>query len=218
MIGTAWWNERLADKQMHQQVRVFDHGGRQMLTRGDLFALGQLAVATDASDEDVLTLLWNVLAWGTGASQRGNAVRLRSLEGNEARGRIDLLREAIGHVASGDSTTAYRTLIRPGGGRIPGLGPAFFTKVLYFASEGTTGRRSLILDARVAGNLARAGWSSLPVGRSGYSYNWYTDTYSSYCELLARWADEASKRQGKHIAPDEIERALFADTAAPRHP
>lgn len=92
---------------------------------------------------------------------------------------------------------------------IPGLGPAFFTKVLYFASETTTGTRCLILDARVAANLYSAGWKTLPHRGGNFSYNWFTTTYVDYCELLARWAEEASQELGTTVWPDEIERTLF---------
>ncbi len=49
----------------------------------------------------------------------------------------------------------------------------------------------------------------MPRVRGQYSYNWYTDTYVSYCQLLDRWAREESERHASTIWPDEIERALF---------
>ena len=126
-----------------------------------------------------------------------------------------LLRDAASFARDGDVEAAYRTLIREGGGQIRGFGPAFFTKFLYFTSEGAGGTQCLILDARVAGRLAEAGWSSLPWSkRSGYSYNWYTATYVSYCDLLARWAQEESGSLGHEVWPDEIERTLFEGDAA----
>ena len=93
---------------------------------------------------------------------------------------------------------------------IPALGPAFFTKFLYFAGKGRGTTPCLILDARVASSLYEAGWTDLPhsARKNGYSfsYNWYTDTYVSYCELLQGWADA----HGSKTRSDEIERALFA--------
>jgi hypothetical protein len=97
---------------------------------------------------------------------------------------------------------------------IPALGPAFFTKFLYFAGVGEGSTPCLILDARVAASLYEAGWTDLPrsARKNGYSfsYNWYTDTYVSYCELLKRWADA----HGPKTRPDEIERALFEGSQA----
>jgi len=73
---------------------------------------------------------------------------------------------------------------------------------LYFASEGAQ-QRCLILDARVARSLFDLGWSIAPTyPTKTFSYNWYTDTYVSYCELLSRWAEVAG-------TADMFERALF---------
>ncbi len=212
-IGPGWWHARVPAA---QAVTLADHGGGLLLTRGDLFEMGRAASRPGATDDDVCTLLWNTLAWGTGKNQRGNTSRIRSLtNAPEGEGRIHILRTAAQAAAAGNPRLAYSTLIRRGGGVIPGLGPAFFTKFLYFASEdapaseSAAGTRCLILDARVASSLAAAGWTSLPHRGSSYSANWYTDTYVSYCDLLARCAREQSQHLGVKVFPDEIERALF---------
>jgi hypothetical protein len=44
------------------------------------------------------------------------------------------------------------------------------------------------------------------------SYNWYTDTYLSYCQLSAHWADATSIETGREIAAEEIERVPFDGT------
>lgn len=210
VIGPDWWNERLAQRHLRQHVALRDHDGVEMLTRGDIFPLGVAARKVDASDDLVLTFVWHVLAWGTGSSQRGNARRIASLTDTAtAETNLGLIRAALALAGEGDPAGAYRTLIRRGGGKIRGLGPAFFTKLLYFASEEVHGHRCLILDARVASSLARAGWSSLPRVRGTYSYNWHTPTYASYCNLLERWSEEASEALGRQVRPDEVERALF---------
>lgn len=123
--------------------------------------------------------------------------------------RVELLRAATIAARQGDTATAYGTLIRRGGGAIPDLGPAFFTKFLYLVGGGRPGHACLILDARVATSLHAAGWSTIPAG----SYNWYTQTYVAYCRLLAGWAHAASAATGQPMAPDEFERALFAGRA-----
>lgn len=172
------------------------------LTRRDLFAMGNEL----ESEQDLSSFVWHVLAWGSGNSVRNNLKRLDSIPAHEP-----LLREALDVARAGDPRTAYSTLVRRGGGVIPSLGPAFFTKLLYFASEGNDDAvgprtRCLILDARVAGSLYRLGWNmaeSYPT--PSFSYNWFTDTYVSYCQLLERWADAA----GEGVTPDMFERALF---------
>lgn len=210
-VGPDWWSHHLRAQQLSQKVRLFPSLFGQRLTRANLFDLGRTATRPDSTDDQVLALLWHVLAWGTGPGQRGNIRRIESFAHSSGRVRnTELLRQAAQLARSGEPAAAYRTLIRRGGGQIPGLGPAFFTKYLYFASESTEGVRALILDARVAGALARAGWSSLPrQAGGGYSYNWYTATYGSYCDLLHAWAAVESEKRDTEIYPDEIERALF---------
>jgi hypothetical protein len=211
VIGPTWWNERLEQEGFEHRVRLFPHDGGERLTRHDLFELAYPIAGPDPGDGDLLTLLWHVLAWGTGVSQRGNLKRIRAfIAESDRRRNVSLLKDAVKFARGADVGSAYRALIRQGGGQIRGLGPAFFTKFLYFASEGADGTRCLILDARVAGSLSGAGWSSLPWSKwSRYSYNWYAPTYLSYCELLQRWAAEESASRGQEVWPDEIERALF---------
>lgn len=209
-VGAEWWQRELAARHLAQSVTTFDHDDKQRLTRSDLFCLGAVAAQPEAKDDDLLTFLWHVLAWGTGSGQRGNRQRVAAFADPEDRQRnVALLRAALHAAAEGDPGTAYSTLIRPGRAAIRGLGPAFFTKALYFASEGTAGTRCLILDARVAGNLYAAGWTSLPHRGTKFTYNWFTFTYVAYCELLQHWAGEATKEVGVRVWPDEIERALF---------
>lgn len=213
-VGPAWWDRELVARQLSPSVKIFDHYGDQRLTRSDLFRLGTAVTDPQAGDDDILTFLWHVLAWGTGGGQRGNRQRIAAFASPEERQRnLALLRTALAAAADGDPRTAYSTLIRPGRAAIRGLGPAFFTKALYFASEGAPGTRCLILDARVAGNLHAAGWTSLPHRGTNFTYNWFTVTYVAYCELLERWAAEATQELGAKVCPDEIERALCQGTS-----
>ena len=209
-LALPWWERELPAHGFAQATVTTNpnRNGSTRLTRGELFAM---APASSGSDEDVATFLFHVLAWGSGTSHRQNRKRTASIaDASEGATRINLLREAAAEVRRGGpeaARLAYSSLIRRGGGVIPGLGPAFFTKFLYFAGAGKPTNPCLILDARVSKSLHGAGWDTLPRHRtkSGWSYsaNWYTDTYVSYCETLSRWAAENNAR------PDEIERALF---------
>lgn len=202
----AWWGTKGVD------VPTGD------LDRKRLFELG-----CDLEDDDaLLRFTFHVLAWGSGSSRRHNAVRVASLKDPGARSRFgegtnrETLRKAFRAAgASADAPTsswprkarirdAYCTLIRPGGGVIAGLGPAFFTKLLYFAGNSES-PSCLILDARVAKSLDRLGWQMSP-RHGSFSYNWYTDTYVSYCELLHQWA---TRDLGREVRADEIEQWLF---------
>lgn len=207
-LGLDWWNGALRESGHEPVEWQFDTtpSAAGKITRRSLFAMGN----SMETDDETLRFLVHVLAWGSGSSRRTNLKRLGSvLDPVAGAARLGLLREAAVAAQAGDASAprrAYSALIRSGGGVIPGLGPAFFTKFLYFAGKGEGEVPCLILDARVAKRLHAAGWQGLPVSRGSYSYNWFTDTYESYCELLQRWASE----QGKAVKPDEIERALFA--------
>lgn len=192
-IGPEWW----AAPARLIEIRFPAGDGR--LTRAVLFERAD--TLNSRSDAELLDFLWHVLAWGSGTSRRMNDVRIASAREPAA---IALLRKAFDSARTGKPREAYATLIRTGGGKIAGLGPAFFTKFLYFAAGATPdGVRPLILDARVARGLDAAGWKLAPGATDRFSYNWYTDTYADYCDLLARWAKETGVRA------DVIERALF---------
>jgi hypothetical protein len=190
-IKPAWWSEEGIQLSFRKT-----NGNSPRLTRSDLFAMGE----NIGSDNDVLLFVWHVLAWGSGGSRRNNRQRIAGCGAH-----VKLLRQAYDAARASDPRAAYGSLIRRGGAVIPQFGPAFFTKFLYFAC-GSASPRCLILDARVARSMYRLGWNMAPTyPTKNFSYNWYTDTYVSYCDLLHVWAE----RGGPGITPDMLERALF---------
>lgn len=228
-LRPTWWadtvsSEGLATEGSFAIALASTVDGVPMLTRQALF---EMAGRLDTSDDSAwLEFLWHVLSWGSGRSRRNNRKRIRSFADPAWRAdRVAFLRLAAQHARDGDARAAYSGLIQRGGGKIPALGPAFFTKFLYFATANVTGeqaspadgRRCLILDARVARNLHAAGWTTLPHRGQNFSANWYTETYVSYCDLLHRWATQQTQALGTVIAPDELERALFAGREARPH-
>jgi hypothetical protein len=203
-VPTDWWNAALAHYRLPGGP-VVGHTGRDgttRISRGQLFAL---ASDTDPSDEhDVLRLLWHVLAWGSGFKIRHNHKRLKGIAEKPAAAAATL--GAAACLARSDPQAAYAQLYRVTGVPIPHLGPAFFTKFLYFTGAGVHAHPCTILDSRVAYSLrTRCGWDSLHIGG-----NWPPRTYRRYCTLLARWAAEESARSGRDVGPDEIERWLFS--------
>jgi hypothetical protein len=91
-------------------------------------------------------------------------------------------------------------LRRSGASRLVDLGPAFFTKVLYFAGwdKAAGDHRPLIPDRCVVLALneqAGLGW------RSGG--NWSSAQYAEYLALADQWADAWG------TAPDVVEKVLF---------
>ncbi len=96
--------------------------------------------------------------------------------------------------------------------RLPSLGPAFFTKVMYCAGyrRGATSVQPLILDQRVVAQLQPEEWPSLQrrrgtrAGGLRPASEWSTGPWLTYCN----WA--WNQATGRKIEPDEVEMRLFA--------
>ncbi len=213
----AWWATALTARSLPGGPVVADTSdegkrrsadGRPAISRAQLFGLAAQATSDD-SGVGALRLLWHTLAWGTGTGERNNNRRLDAVALDPA-GAAKILREA-GQLAATDPEAAFARL-RPGRRNVvSSLGPAFFTKYLYFSGAGEANHRSLILDARVATALnERCGWKTLD--RQG---PWPAVTYARYCKLLADWAREA-KTDNRTLAADELERWLF-EPESPSH-
>ncbi len=83
-----------------------------------------------------------------------------------------------------------------------GLGPAFFTKILYFAGyrRERAGVQPLILDRVVARRLPDAAG---PANR--FAYGWSSSTWHGYL----RWAADQAALPGFANQPDHVELSLF---------
>ena len=195
-IAAAWWNAEIAAADLPGAPVA----GRGVLSRGDLFE--DAAELPGLSDEEFLRFMWRVLAWGSGKKLRLNRRRIRAVA-HDTDPVVKTLRWAC-EAATTDAAQAYEVLHPKGRNAIRYLGPAFSTKLLYFAGAGSVRHPCAILDSRVVTTLkGTCGWDSLGYGR------WPTHTYGRYCSLLARWAAEESERLGRDVGVDEIERWLF---------
>ncbi len=181
-IRREWWQRSITSRGLPGAPP-----SASTLTRADVWE----------QDGDVFALLWRTLAWGSGSHLRQNTARLNSIERDLPRA-TDLLTRAADE-SRRDPARAYAVLRPDRHNLIPGLGPAFFTKFLYFAGGGAPDHPCLILDRVVASALREFGWESLH--RAG---PWPVGTYERYCGLLARWASEHG------CAPDELEVAIFS--------
>ncbi|MBB4904096.1 8-oxoguanine DNA glycosylase OGG fold protein [Actinophytocola algeriensis] len=158
--------------------------GANVVTRETVFAV--------CGNGDVTRGLVAACVWGAGTGAQSVHRRAKVFTHNELNAlgfrlaaALELLRES-GPVAAYD---ALRTRFR-----IAYLGPAFFTKFLYFAGYDTGSEpRPLILDRFVARGLA-AGWP-----RTG----WTGARYGEYLRHAHAWAHESG------AAPDAVELALF---------
>lgn len=206
IVDLTYWNSLLDQFGLHGGPIEALHDGVSTsngtcgIAREDIFQLGPIKDADSA-----LRVLWFALAWGSGKKVRLSHKRLSSIHDNPQC--VDQLVAAASYATSSPQA-AYEVLHRNGKSLIKYLGPAFFTKYLYFAGRGAASHPSLILDSRVASALRhRHGWKTL-----GTRGNWPSDTYARYCDLLQRWAAEESERIGREIAADEIERFLFDES------
>ncbi|WBP93210.1 hypothetical protein O6072_18385 [Mycolicibacterium neoaurum] len=193
-VNRRWWVDELTKYGLADTI-LGDN-----ISRGDIFELAQSALEDPSA---ALTLLWNSLAWGSGDSLRNNRARIASIAADPDFAGT-LLQEAAG-LSRTDPRAAY-DLLRPNSKTaISDLGPAFFTKYLYFAGGGRADHRSCILDRNVAASLNRTcGWATLPIEGA-----WLASAYERYALLLDRWAVE--HRLPRH---DVIERWLFEDGKA----
>ena len=191
-VQRQWWASTLADAGLADTVVGED------ITRGQIFRLA----ARSATDPDAaLTLLWNSLAWGSGNSIRNNKKRIASVAENPSRS-AELLMEAA-RLSRTSPKAAYELLYPRFKGAIGQLGPAFFTKYLYFAGSGEADYPCAILDENVARALHdTCGWKSLPI-KGG----WHPNAYERYCTRLGMWVD---KHEGI-TRRDMIERWLFEE-------
>lgn len=188
-VARQWWTIELAKHGLDDTVLG------DSISRGNIFNLAEPARDNPAA---ALTLLWNALAWGSAHSQRNNKARIASIAADPDSAAA-LLQEAA-RLSRTDPRAAY-DLLRPSNKTAIGhLGPAFFTKYLYFAGGGSADHRCSILDRNVAASLKRTcGWASLPINEA-----WAASAYERYALLLDRWVDE--HHLSRH---DVVERWLF---------
>lgn len=187
-VGRQWWTNALTERGLKDPILG------EKISRADIFAIADPALNDPAA---ALSLLWNSLAWGSGDRRRNNRARIASVaEDPDAAG--GLLQRAA-RISCTDPMAAYDLLLPNNRTAIRHLGPAFFTKCLYFAGGGHPGHRCYILDENVALSLNRTcGWTSLP------TKSWLATAYERYALLLDLWITKHQISRG-----DVIERWLF---------
>lgn len=147
------------------------------------------------------------MVWGHGSTGYGPYRTAWALTGSRTpRGRpvdavvVERLQESARLVTTEGPVAAYRYLRNAG--RIPGLGPAFFTKWMYFASadgQPYGPQAAPILDQLVSGWLGRHD-VSLRYGS--------TADYGRYVDLLSAWGEISGR------TPVEVEEAIFENARA----
>jgi hypothetical protein len=151
----------------------------------------------DRSDSAV-DLFIAAMAWGFGTTGYGGW-RTAAMVNPEGRDQERRVADAVDAYRAAWSTGGAEAIARAwasGKGKIRGLGPAFASKLAYFAIyDRTAGNGPLIADLNTAWSV----WALGGIWDSRYEPRKYLG-YVQWCE---RWAQELGRRS------DDIERALF---------
>jgi hypothetical protein len=155
------------------------------LNRHALFELA--AQCRENAKPDWTNFLWHVLAWGVMGDYRNASKIVASAADADQRARLNgILQTAAEASHCGDIRAAYRAIH----GKVPRLGPAFFSKFLYFATEpNSPGPRCLILDSRVSAAI-------FTLTDRDYAKE-TSATYERFCDAVHGWSDRFSE-------PDDV--------------
>lgn len=191
------WLDRLPEPCMFDllaDIPVLEGNRWPRITRKYLFDLADKI----GSPKEAVQFYVAVCAWGAGTKALLVGRRVRVLRDNRDAG--ERLLAGI-RLAETSPVGAYRAFRRGGEHSLLHLGPAFFTKVIYFAGwpeqEGII-PKPLILDQYVAAalnDITDLNWPS--------TWNWTAGQYEHYLHLAPKWASEW------RCEPDVIERTLF---------
>lgn len=169
------------------------------VSRQRLFEFGE----SMDTEEDAVNFYVAVCSWGAGTDAQQTYRCVQPLHQPGAPGK---LLEGLKVASTGSADEGYFTFNNYSQARIKYLGPAFFTKLLYFAAGRPTPadtRHPLILDRRVAVAL---GWTK--------TSGWSTAEYSDYLDLV----EALHERWRPDLPTDVIEYTLFHAGRTPNAP
>ena len=194
-FSPAWWQPYACALPEQAQRTGF-------ISRGDVF---EIAAELDGAD-----LLWHLFCasyiWGQGTNGYGKAKFEQIIQQTPPERLSTVIAEARDRLAACGPLSAYACLRGTGGAcTVPRWGPAFFTKLLYFAHTGPAPGSALILDNLTATAVAAISGLANFVNKRGGSRRWTEYRYGVY---LA-WMNQEAARQG--VSPDFLEYALFED-------
>jgi hypothetical protein len=190
---SEWWKLYFTGDLAHfwpsqlDQTELDDNGYR-WISRDDVFAI---AADDSALHTAVASTVWGVGKW---AFRVGRFVKpfTKNRETVE-----DNLRRASAVLAADGPVAAYEAMMRGGSAWTRFMGPAYFTKFLYFAGYRSDAElKPLILDRRVARALRGRGVFGPKTGNT----NWPSHLYRTYLEYC---------REQNPKDPAAIEMSLF---------
>lgn len=193
-VDPPWWPETLDCLPDHRT-----YPGYQSLARQDLFDL-----ATDPTPEGRVGLLVAAYAWGTGKSAFLVGRRARTFTRTDLATVGGLLVGAFDLLHTSGPVAAYESMLPRQTNHVKFLGPAFYTKFLYFAAgyPSLGSPQPLILDKYVALGLNQhPDWTGPTLGTTG----WSSSTYGKYLDFAAEQATAA----GPGYSAAGVEMALF---------
>lgn len=204
-VKPSWWMKDGREMLPGVPLHTSDNGGQHSISRAQLFALADNAIA-DESGAGALALLWHTLAWGGGTKHRNHRHRIRSvIEHDDGPGQL----RAAAKLSRKDPAGAFELLRGRRRNTFGWLGPNFFSKYLYFAGGGDPAHPCLIVDQFVRATLHEQTKDPRFAHVSQYSRPQYLETI----EHLESWAVGAGDELGRPVAADEVERWAF--TIAP---
>lgn len=179
-LATSWWRHEIEKAGLEVRGPLGDSNETIHLDRNILFGL---AAEVSHHERDPRDFALHVLLWGSGSTRRNNRGRITSLAepGGEA-----ILREAL-EAARANSDDAFDAFRSRGRNTFAHLGPAYFTKLMYFAGEGEPKHASLIVDRRVLTALVR---TRIGEGLTTAA-NYGRDTYQRACAVMEEVASSA---------------------------
>lgn len=197
---TSHWSSRWPENlraQMPKILREFPpNSAKQLISRKDVFGYRPIG---DWTIETALEFYVAVCAWGTGHKAQSVHRVVSPLSRPDA---ADRLLAGLQSAQTGTPETTYYGFNNMENHKLWGLGPAFFTKLMYFAAgepTAETRRHPLILDARVAKSL---GWKRL----TGWRTTVGAQSYAAYLDMVE---EVRSEGPWSEVPSDVLEYRLF---------
>ncbi|MBF9315810.1 hypothetical protein [Mycobacteroides chelonae] len=197
------WDRQAWQTQAHDLPHVFSALGDlpDHVNRDDVHAV----VLSELNADRVLPAFVSAMVWGYGDRGYGpirvrcvlTGTRGRNADKSEVLGTVSTrLAEAVNEVREHGPLAGFRLMNNSG--RIKYLGPAFFTKWLYFASAVTdvdSPEAAPILDKQVADWIRKHTGISLNLNK--------TNAYEKYLNLLEDWGRPYNR------TPVQVEKVIF---------
>lgn len=164
-------------------------------------------MAADSSVSDEL-LIWLILSWGGIRAQHAQALKDSGL--SEVIGVVGQLRRD--ELSRYDAYNCFKAIRKAGLGK--GMGPAFFTKLIFFASRSHDG---YIMDSRTVGSLEvllKEPFIKTYAGSYVSDKNEPED-FEMYCcvieDLALLWEQTQPSKERTDETPETMEMRLFGD-------